>query len=342
MLELKNTFEITSKSLDQQASSSFAPAGVFNFDFLNELEIVSSWDTLTDTATLSFPRKLRFKRDGKVVKNIVSGDDPLFKRGDSVRFVVGYGDQVAERFSGYISNIAPRNPLYFEFQDAMYLLKQETIDSYSKKNITLKTLLSDIMPSSVPFETTVDFTLGYYRIKKATVAEVLEHLRSHYGIVSYIRDGKLFSGLAYTTKDLSKLKIHEINVEQFVIDDSDLVYQRNDDQRIKVRAVSIYPDNTKKEVVVGDSDGGERTQYFYDVPEADLKTYAEEQLDKFKYTGFAGSFLTFVNPIIKHGDAVKLISEKIPDATGVYLVKSVVTTSGMGGGRQKVELDIKI
>ena len=152
----------------------------------------------------------------------------------------------------------------------------------------------------------------------------------------------MVSGLAYDTQDINNIKKHEINMEEVVVDTSNLIYQRNDDQKIKVRAVSIYPDNTKKEVVVGDSDGGERTQYFYDVPESSLKTYAEQQLEKFKYTGWRGEFTTFVNPFIKHGDAVKLSSQKVPDANGTYLVKRVITESGMGGGRQTVELDIKI
>lgn len=314
----------------------------FDFDFLSELEINSTWDSFTDTAILTFPKKLRYKRDGQVLNNIVRGDDAVFKRGDKGTFTIGYGSQAAKRFEGYISNISPRNPLVFDFQDSMYLLKQTTVSKYSKKNVTLSSLLTDIMPEGVIFRTTVDFTIGKYRIKSATVSQVLDHLKKNYGIISYFRDNVLLTGLAYEAKDINQIQVHNIDMEQFVIDDSDLIYQRIDDQKIKIRAVSIYPDNTQKEVVVGDEDGGERTQYFYDVPESSLKTYAEEQLDKFKYEGFSGSFTTFVNPYIKHGDAVKIISTNVPDSKGVYLVKSVTTTSGMGGGRQTVEIDIKI
>ena len=311
------------------------------FDYTTEIEIESTWDMLTDTATMTIPRKFRFEKDGNVITNVISGDDPLFKRGDAVTFVIGYGEETAQRFGGYLTAISPRNPLEFGFQDEMYILKQKTISKYSEKNVTLTSLLTDIM-GDIPFEITQEFTIGKYAITSSNVAQVLEHLKKNYGVTSYFRDGTLFSGVAYRLKGLDEVKIVEIDMEQFVIDDSGLSYQRDDDQLIKIRAISIYPDNTRKEVVVGDDAGGEITQYFYDVPEADLENYANEQLEKRKFTGFTGSFVTFVNPIVKHGDAVKLISIKRPDAQGIYLVKKVTTSSGVNGGRQTIELDIKI
>lgn len=312
------------------------------FDFVTELTIDSSWENLTDTATLVFPRKIRYKRNGEVIRNIVQGNNALFKRGDAFKADIGYGVQVAERFRGYVSNITPRNPLLFSFEDGMYLLKQEFINNFSSPDITLDALLTNIMPSSFPFRTNANVNLGRIRITRSSVANVLRFLRDQYGIISYVRDGQLVSGVAYDTRNLNELTLHDINLENVGIDTSDLTFVRDDDQHIKVRAVSIFDDNTKIEVVVGDDNGAERTQYFYGVDRATLELYAEEQLEKFKYTGFEGSFTTFVNPYIQHGDAIRLQSDKIPDANGVYLVKRVVTRSGVLGGRQTVELDVKI
>lgn len=311
------------------------------FDYVTEIEIDSSWETFTDTASMTIPRKLRFVKDGEVVENVISGDNPLFKRGDPVKMEMGYSGQTASRFTGYISNISPQNPLVFDFQDDMYLLKQKTIKAYSEKNLTLSKLIEDIV-GDVPFEITQDFAIGKYTIKKSNVVQELERLKTNYGVTSFFKNGTLFCGVAYPIKDIDTIKITDIDMEQFVIDDSNLVYQRNDDQKIKITAISIYPDNTRKEVEVGDEDGGDRTQYFYDVSEEDLKKFAEERLEKFKFTGYAGSFITFVNPLIRQGEAVRLTSTKRPDANGVYLVKRVITRSGVDGGRQEVELDIKI
>lgn len=312
------------------------------FDYLTEIEINSSWEDFTDTATLTLPRKLRFVKNGEVIENVISGDNPLFKRGDAVSFVAGYSDETAVRFEGYLSKIIPNNPLTFEFQDAMYLLKQKTISKYSKKGLTLTQLLTDIVGDTMSIKVNQEFTIGKYAIKSATVSQVLEHLKKNYGVTSYIRNGILNAGLAYELKTIDSVKIINIDMEKVVIDDGNLAYQRADDQKIKVKAISILPDNTRLEATAGDEDGGERTQYFYDVSQNDLQKYANERVEKLKFTGFTGSFTTFINPIVKHGDAVKLTSVKRPDATGVYLVKKVVTTSGVGGGRQIIELDIKI
>lgn len=313
-----------------------------SFSYVTEVEIESSWEMLTDTARMTVPRKLRFVKNGQVIRDIISGTNPLFKRGDAVSMNMGYTGQTAQRFQGYISNISPQNPLVFDFQDAMYLLKQKTIKSYSESGLTLTQLLTDIV-EDVPVNITQEFTIGKYVIESATVAQVLDHLNKNYGVTSYIRNGQLYSGLAYQLKDVNQIKITDIDMEKFVIDDSSLVYKRSDDERIKIRAISINPDNTRTEVEVGDSDGGVRTQYFYDVSQADLRRYAEERLEKFKYTGYSGSFETFINPIVRHGEAVRLTSVKRPDANGIYLVKRVITRSGAEiGGRQVIELDIKI
>ena len=50
------------------------------FDFVNEVEIETSYENLTDTAKITIPRKLNF--DGKP---IAVGVDSIFKRGDSVK-----------------------------------------------------------------------------------------------------------------------------------------------------------------------------------------------------------------------------------------------------------------
>lgn len=312
------------------------------FDFVHNVVINSSWEDLTDTCEITLPKKIRFTRDNVEIENIIRGEDALFRRGDDVEVILGYGDQFGRRFRGLVSNISPRKPLVFYCQDEAYLLKQSTIKKYSATKVTLEKLLSDILPAGTDFRVNVSFTIGKILIERTTVAKALEFLRTEYGIISYFREGTLICGLAYEVTDPAQLTRHDIDLEQVGINTQGLEYYRSDDRKVKVTAVSIYPDNTKKEVTVGDEDGGERTQYFYDVSEADLKTYAEEALSKFQYEGFSGSFTTFVNPRINHGDCVKLTSAEIPDANGIYLVKRVTTIHGVNGGRQEVFLDRKI
>lgn len=321
----------------------------FDFTFINQFEINSSWENLTDVATITIPKKLVYKRNGVRVDNITEGTNPVFKRGDAVTIRAGYDGKLTTRFNGFLSEITPRLPLKFECQDSLWKLKQVTVNKFSEKNVTLKSLLTAIMPADIPF-TALDFTLGLFRVQKATVAEVLDYLKKTYGIVSYFRDGTLVSGFAYITTDPLQLKIipfqldsNADNKKGNVVDDTNLIYKKEDDVKIKVKAISIHPDNTRTEVDRGDEDGELRTLHFYDVSEAELKRLADEKISRLKYEGWRGSFTAFIEPEVKHGNAVKIKSLAFPEKDGIYLVKGVRTSVGVTeGGRQVITLDTKI
>ena len=315
----------------------------FVFEFVNQFEIVSSWENLTDTCSIVIPKKIVYKRDGVRLDNITEGSNPVFKRGDAVKIETGYDDNLTTRFEGFLSEITPNLPLMFECQDLLWKLKQTTVDKFSEKNVTLKSLLTAIMPTDIPFSA-LDFTLGLFRVQKATVAEVLEYLKKTYGIISYFRDGVLISGFAYTGTEAADRTVLKFQLEDGnVVDDSNLVYKRDDDVKIKVKAISIHPDNTKTEIETGDSEGELRTLHFYDVSETELRRLANEKIERLKYEGWRGSFTGFLEPEVKHGDVVNIVSTTFPEKNGLYLVKGVTTSVSVeGGGRQVVTLDNKI
>ena len=312
----------------------------FRFDFVADITIQSSWDLLTDRAEIVIPQNISYRRDGQLIRNIVEGDNAIFQRGGSVEVSLGYG-QVKKRFQGFISDVFPQRPIRLDCEDEMYLLKQTNINKFSKSKVTLPDLLQEILPKGTQFEA-IELNLGDFRIKNSNVAKVLQWLKKNYGVSSYFRDGVLFSGLAYQTEDPTLLTPIIFEFEKNIIDDSDLIYKKVDDQKIKLRAVSIFPDNTKVEIEVGDPDGDQRTIYRYNVSESDLREIAEEEIKKIRYEGFKGSFEAFLEPMVKHGDAVQIINQDIPEKNGVYLVKKVTTSFGQEGGRQFIELDRRI
>lgn len=316
---------------------------VYNFDFVVDAEVTSTWENLTDTVRLKLPRRLAYQG-----QDIVAGSDALFRRGDGLKITSGYDGRLDTLFQGYVSDILPGLPIEIMGEDSMWLLKQTAIKGYSKDvsaGLTLKKLLTDILPAGTKFQA-VDVVLGWFKIPAGTsVAQVLDHLKSHYGLTSFIRDGVLYSGLAYTTSIPTELKIVEITMdgsEGWVIDSSNLIYKRDDDTKITLQAVSIDAQNNRISTTVGDPYGEQRTVYFYGLSPAALEKYALETLPKMKYTGWRGDFTTFLQPQIKHGNAVRLISPSVPDRNGLYLVKKVVTYTGINGGRQTVELDRRI
>lgn len=295
---------------------------------VHEVRIKSSWETLTDTATVSIPRKIKWK-DGSV-----AGPDGLFKAGDPVTIKLGYDYDNKTIFEGYVTEILPGTPLTFECQDAAYLLKKKTFTK-SYKSVSLKTLLADICP--IPF-TSVEANLGQFKISNCTVAQVLDELKKTYSLESYVRSGKLYVGLAYSGDGQNRVKF---NFQDNVIQADDLKYRLEEDVKYRVKLISIQPNNTKIEVEVGDKDGEQRTLHYYNLPESELRRIGAEDIKKFKYTGYSGSFTAFGEPRTNQGDIAIISDEKYPERAGSYLVKSVETTFGRGGYRQEIELDRK-
>ena len=310
----------------------------YYFDFVNEVEVNSSWDMVTDTAKIIIPKKLTFEG-----KPIVAGLNSLFKRGDPVEINLGYGETLHNVFSGYISAIKPKLPIEITCDDQMYLLKKKLVTPKAYKSITLKNLLTELVGTTLPFETNFDLVMENFRIgSNLTVAQVLEDIRKYYGVVSFVREGKLYVGFAY----LEKLRVeHKFDFQKNVVSTDDLEYRRLDDIKLKVKATSITTGDKKKkkiEIELGDPDGETRTLHYYNKTEEQLRQIAQQELVKLKYEGYFGSFEAFGEPFVQHSDVAVITNQKLPETEGKYLVKSVNRTFGQGGYRQKIQLDRKI
>lgn len=324
MLRLYSKITFTSKSDNKQIV----------FDFVNHVEVNQAYEDLTQTAIITIPRKLNF--DGKP---IATGSTAIFKRGDSVKIELGYFPNLKTVFVGYISKVHPKTPITIECEDAMFLLKNKLILKYSKESVSLKDLIKDIIGDSVSYKLLIEIAnIGSFKIINSTVASVLDKLRSNYGLYSYFVDGVLNIGLAENAADTNT---EEFKFEETIIDESSLEYYRIDDVKIKVKAISMMPNNTKKEIEVGDSDGELKTFHAYNMNETELKQFADIKLNSFKYEGYRGNFQTFGEPYIRPGDNAKLTSKKFPEKNGTYIVKSVLREFGMNGYRQKIELGLK-
>ena len=298
-------------------------------NFITEVQIQSSWKEFTDKCILNFPK--RITKNGEP---IFVGVDSLFKKGDRVTVKLGYYPNLVTRFEGYINQVHVDSPVVIECHDEFFKLKQNTLTK-SYKTVSLDTLLNDIT-GDVEFES-ISAELGSFRISNVTPAQVIEELKKVYLLDAFIKENKLRVGLQYIP-DLSTN--HVIVKEKQIIDD-DLEYQKEEDVRIRIKAVSMLPDNTKIEEEVGDVTGEVRTAYYYNLTRDELIAAANRELPKFRYTGFRVSFTTFGEPFIQHGDTIEFSSKKFPEYNGKYFVDSVTTNFGQNGFRQKVELGRK-
>ncbi len=302
--------------------------GRYQFPFVSEIEVLSSWENLTDTASIRVPRKLQFE-------GLPLGEK-AFHRGDAVRIWAGYDFAYQELFSGYVSRFEPGTPLVFHCEDAAYLLKRKAIAGYSRQKVSLRQLLTEICP--IDFEC-VDADLGAFRIAgNATTAQVLDELKKAYSLYSFVRSGKLHVGLPYTAQNPNRLVL---DMNRNVADSSGLEYQYAEDVHVKIIMVSLQPDNKKITYPYGDLDGQTRTLHFYNRSLDWLKQQAKAELRKLKFDGCAGSVLAFGEPFVRHGDAIQIVDRHRPEREGTYLVKAVTYTVGMGGFRQEITLDQK-
>jgi hypothetical protein len=348
MLELKNRTQIGTPSSD-----------IYDFDYLETVEIRSSWDTLTDTAKMTLPKKITYKNEfgfettritGK--KDIINrpfSEAPVFVQGDSVKLSGGYGDDVPLIFSGFIRAIASNHPIKFFYEDAMYFLKNNFIEEYSEKNVTLLQIVEfitkDIKEIDIKLNVVDGIVFDEYVIDNATAAKVLKDIASKYNLFSWFRDGVLNVGLAYLLKDIDKVKIHRFigsGEDCNIINTDALEYKTDDQVQIQLEVTSTSQNNTAKTVTVGNVINGEKhTKKITGIKDG-LETIAANILGKQVFEGFTGSFETFLLPLVKHGDAVKLTDPEFLEREGIYLVKEVVYSYGVDGGRQKITLDEKI
>jgi len=292
-----------------------------NYQFIdrcNSAEINMSWKELAQTAKISLPNIKRL-----LEKNIKVGDVVLIK--------LGYNDTIVEEFRGYVSSVSPGTPVVFECMDEMWIYKQSTVTK-AWRTTTVKDVLEYMIPSAtieVP-----EINLTSFRVDQVTVYDALKELKEKYGLVIYFREGVLFCGLAYQETNLGEVKYHF--QQNIPLQNNSLIFRSANDVKVKVKAISMMPNNTSIKVEVGDADGEQRTLHFYNLTEAELKAQATDKINLLKFDGYRGDLTAFGVPVSKFGMAAELIDDKYPERAGKYFIDSVRTTYSVSAGYRRV------
>ena len=218
-------------------------------------------------------------------------------------------------------------------------------------------------------------TFGEFRVGNETIAEVLGRLRKTYHFESYFRGNELRTGIMVYVE--SEAKEYTFTFQKNIID-NELEYRRKDDIVLSIIGSNKIEQETGKTTKDGEAKtkctrlevmgtirngsedvtwfekkkdedyppntGGERMTLEYPGAKsiAELKAMIEPELRKYYYTGFKGKFTTFGMPFVKTGDNSRLIDPILPERNGLYKVKGVEYSGGMGGLRQIIQLDYKL
>lgn len=295
------------------------------FNWVNSVEIESSWELLTDKAVIKLPGNLKLNNN-KLSKYI--------KHGDTVSVKIGYNNHLNTVFTGYITNIKPKVPIEISCEDEMWNLKQDTIVDSGKKMNLEKLVNKHYSDYKVNY---YNIELGNYYIDNVSRAKVLEQIKSDFGLYSFFRNDSLVIGKRYDKNTANTLVFKLDSNESNIVTDN-LEFKSKDQVRLKIKAISNNADGSKTEIELGSSDGESRTLNFYNLSKSELKEAADREKERLIYDGWRGSFTAFGEPFVKQGDIVKLKLTVESDKEGFYWVDSVKTSFSTGGFRQEIKL----
>ena len=149
--------------------------GNLNFDYVNNIEIESGWELLTDKAVIILPANI------KIDHNKLSD---VMKSGEKVIIQMGYENYMTTVFSGYVTHVKPKVPIEIMCEDQMWKLKQNSIVD-SGRDQTLHKLLAKHFSE---YKTdSYDIEMGTYYIDKVSGAKLLEQIKTDFGMFSFFR-----------------------------------------------------------------------------------------------------------------------------------------------------------
>ncbi len=298
--------------------------GEYIFRHVAEVKITSSRTALSVITTIKLPQKY----DGKYLAAYI-------QPGDKVAIKLGYKPELKTEFTGYVVEVNPNIPVEIKCEDEMYNLKRRHPKAKTFVSATLKDVLAYMVPGArleVPVINLTNFKLD----GKGSVAYALKKIKEAYGLDIYYRNGKLFAGLAYTDSEAIKAGTVIYNLQKNVINPR-LNWRKVSDVRLKVKAISILPDNKTLTYTAGDEDGALITRHFYNLTtEAELKVQAEQTLKHNKYNGFEGSLLAFGRPFSVHGQVAEIIDPRFDSRKGRHFIDKTIVTFGTQGFRREV------
>lgn len=294
---------------------------------VESIRVEKSWELLTDTATITMPRNVKFFEKKKV--------RDVFRSGDPIQIWFGYDDEenMVLEFEGFITEVSADIPIELKCEDQMFLLKKNPVN-YAMKSTKLKDLINAIVPGGTKTDV-AEIEISKQRFPATTTAQVLEKLQEG-NIYSYYKGDTLVVGKIYSDDEEAPVLFR---FGQNVVDNN-LQYKHKEDILILIKATSTLPKGRKITAEFGDKGGVQEILNYYNIQNKDaLLVLCKEDYEKFKVDGYKGNLKVFGVPAVQHGMKAKVLSDLYPDRNGNYFIKRTVKTFNTGGIRQELNLD---
>jgi hypothetical protein len=371
---LRLTAKISIQHFEEKSDGSLEKGDKYNLDWIQDVKVQSSWETMMDTASIVLPKNqfVRINETSKSIswakRNIVFQDKSslsenptksIFTVRDCVKIELGYDNKLQTVFTGVVTFISEEAPISLVCSDALWLLKYVTIEEMMfSAGVTLSEVLSQLqskLESNEGVKNLNDFlgkklmiksslknelVLSGFSIRNQSAFQILEELKNAYELDIFYRDHVIYVGEMYPEELDSVKKVIRFGKQFNIISDS-LVGVKKNDASLRVIVTGIPSKGLladKKVVEIGKGDSKIYLEKFDVLDEASLKAIGSRRLSKLQYEGYKGSFLAFGTPFVQHGDKINLRDQYLVAKEGVYRVKSVEYSFGNAGYRQRVEL----
>ena len=305
--------------------------GKYNVKHLLECEVRKSANQLADTATI--------KLSGMAYSAALDVEKKI-RRGDAVTIRLGYAEQASlqEEFTGYVSSIKTDNTIEIGCTDGMFQF-HKGVNNEQMKKVGVADVAKKVAGQVGGFEVEVhegipDLQYDKFTIQDATAYEVLKKLQDENHIQVFVKGRTLHLALQFTYKEGEARYDFSKDVEK-----SNLKYIREEDKKAQIEMIGIRKDNSRVKVTAGEPGGDRFTSYRYNVTDKKaLETAAQEELAKYKITGYEGSITTWLLPYCTYGHTAQIIDPEYPSREGKYYVEAVTTKISRSGGTRKVTL----
>ena len=307
--------------------------GGFRLRMVEKVSIKRSVELLSDTATITLP--------GTVFNKAINIEDKI-KVGDDVEIQLGYNDNLKTEFKGYLKAIkTDGGSLTLELEDDIYLFRKSVKDE-EMKDASVKSILENICSQVGGFSVSCDYDFTYdkFVINNATGYDVLKKIQDEASPNIYLKDKVLHVHPQYAEIFGEARFDFSRNIER---DGTDLKYKSEDERKLLVVVEGTDETGATVSVEKGTTGGDKMTLKLPGVSsKSSLEQKAQSVLDQKVYTGYEGSFQSWLIPYVDAGYKVSITDPDYEIKDGTYYVISVETTFSKDGGVRKITLGKKI
>lgn len=306
--------------------------GKYELKMMESVEITHSVDQLSDTAEIVLP-SATFNRPFAINDKI--------KRGDAVTIQLGYDDNLVTEFEGFLSEppITDNGGLVLKCEDNLFLLRKR-IKNEVLVGCSVKKLLTHVLAEIGGFSLNCSYDFNYdkFTIINATAYAVLKKVQEETKANIYLKGKTLHMHPQYVEIHGKVKYDFAVNIET-----ADLKYRDAVDRPYFVTVESKTRGGKTVKAEAGTTGGDSMHINVNGVTDkASLQKLADEAIKTKSYTGYEGTYTSWLVPYVEAGFQVRLHDVDYEYKTGWYYGIEVKTKLSQDGGVRTIKIGKKL